>query len=210
MDVVSETTESAALMITCPPEVVACLKIHTSRGDVFLIFESQFRPNKSSGASFFINTSMDATAVYLAALFNAEKHSSERDTSRQFQWHADTTSHFIGHILVPVQSDVNDRKSAKQTLLESSMTILKLNAELAAMKSEISSLATELETSKNTMSNLVENMRTRAHEIIKAQESLPSTNQRRFVSFISCRSYQAHAASGRKLLLPRRLIYHRP
>jgi hypothetical protein len=176
-------------MITRPPEIVACLKIPTSEGDVFLIFDSHIRPNHPFGAAFILNTSMDATAVYLAALFKVDKHSSDRDIPRQFQWQVDLMSHFSGHILVSKQYDVNDQKNANQTLLEPSMMILKLNAELAAMKSENSFLSSELEKSQNALSDLKKNMRTKVHERTKPhlQKVLPDTHRRGFVSLIFCR-----------------------
>ena len=179
MKIVSPSA-SAAVMITRPPEIVACLKLHTSKMDVYLIFDSHIRPNHPSGAGFILNTSMDATAAYLAALFQVDKHSTDSDTLRQFQWQMDLMRHFSGHILVSAQSNGNERENANLALLESSMTILKLNAELAAIKSENMFLKIELEKSQNVVTDLEKNMRARIH----ARTSKPpmfNTDGRRFV-----------------------------
>lgn len=192
MTTVSPST-SAAVMITRPPEIIACLRIHTSKGDVFLIFDSHIRPNHPYGAGFILNTSMDATAAYLAALFKMDKHSTDNDTHRQFQWQVDLMRHFSGHILISKRSNGSEQENANQTLLESSMTILKLNAELAAMKSENAFLTTELEKSQNSLAVLERNMRARIHERASKptpQRSLPGNNSvlTRFVWFIFRRS----------------------
>jgi len=156
---------SAAVMITRPPEIVACLKIHTSKGDVFLIFDSHIRPSHPLGAGFILNTSMDAAAAYLAALFKVDKHSTDKDTQRQFQWQVDLMRHFSGHILVSKRSDGGiEWEDMNRTVMESSMIILKLNAELASLKSEYASMATELEKSQTTLAGLQKNIRAPVHE----------------------------------------------
>jgi hypothetical protein len=187
MKTVSPLT-SAAVMITRPPEIVACLKIHTAKGDVFLIFDSHIRPNHPFGAGFVLNTSIDAAAAYLAALFKVDKHSTDSDTQRQFQWQVDLMRHFSGHILVSKQSSGNEQENANQTLLESSMTILKLNAELADRKSENAFLTIELEKSQNSLANLERNTRSRVHAKVSKpppqRSLLPKTDRLRFVCSI--------------------------
>jgi hypothetical protein len=178
---------SVAAMITRPPEIVACLKIHTFKEDVFLIFDSHIRPNHPFGAGFILNTSMDAAAAYLAALFKMDKHSTDRDIRGQFQWQVDLMRNFSGHILVSKESDGTAQQNANRILLESSMTILRLNAELAAMKSENAFLVTELEKSQNSFAQLERKMRARVHETYSRasrpvpQRSLPNTKVLRFV-----------------------------
>lgn len=127
---------------------------------------------------------MTDTAVYLATLFQVDKHSSARNTPRQ--WQEDLMNFFSGHILVSKQSGVNIKEN-DQILLESSMMILKLNAELAAIKSE-NYWATELARPWNT--GLDGNMRTRGLQRqtrvtrLFLQESRPNTDRRGFVSLI--------------------------
>ena len=205
MKTVSPLT-SAAVMITRPPEIVACLKIHTAKMDVYLIFDSHVRPNHPSGAGFILNTSMDAAAAYLAALFQVDKHSTDSDTLRQFQWQMDLMRHFSGHILVSAQSSDNERENANLTLLESSMTILKLNAQLAAMKSENMFLTIELEKSQNALAE-EKNMRARIHArgskpaLQGLRSLLPNADRRRFVCPNLQRFWSVDAAKGRNLLL---------
>ena len=155
------TSVSAAVMITRPPEIVACLKICTSTADVFVIFDSHVRPNHPLGAGFILNTSIDATAKYLATLFMMENRPLGAAEASQFQWQFDLMRHFSGHILISKAHDGDTMESATQTLLESSMAILALNAELTAMKSENMFLATELEKSQKACTDLETEIRAR-------------------------------------------------
>jgi len=183
MKTVSPLT-SAAVMITRPPEIVACLKIYTAKTEVYLIFDSHIRPNHPSGAGFILNTSMNTAAAYLASLFQMDRHSTDSDTLRQFQWQMDLMRHFSGHILVSTQSSGNERENTNLTLLESSMTILKLNAELAAMKSENMFLTMELEKSQIALVD-EKNIRAQIHAraskppLQSLRSLLPNANRRR-------------------------------
>ncbi|KAG5646405.1 hypothetical protein DXG03_003455 [Asterophora parasitica] len=136
-------TSSSAVMITKPPEIVACMNIPNSRGNVLLIFDSHIRPNHPLGAGFILNSSVDSAAAYLAKLFRVEKSSSS-GAGNSFQWQMELMQQFCGHILVSKRNN-GDAVHLTQTLLESSMKILALTAELANLKNENSILTVDLQ-----------------------------------------------------------------
>ncbi|KAF5388163.1 hypothetical protein D9615_000203 [Tricholomella constricta] len=146
-------SSSSAVMITKPPEIVACVKIPTSRGNIFLIFDSHIRPNHPLGAGFILNSTVESTATYLVKLFKSEKPSSS-DVGNPFQWQLDLVRQFCGHILVSKRSSDNDTTVLTQTVLESSMKILELTAEMANLKIENSFLAKELEKTNQKLSEM--------------------------------------------------------
>ncbi|KAF8076176.1 hypothetical protein FPV67DRAFT_1406946 [Lyophyllum atratum] len=146
------TTLSSAVMITKPPEIVACVKIPTARGNIFLIFDSHIRSNHPLGAGFILNSSLEGTAKYLANLFKMETMSSFNATN-PFHWQLDLMRQFCGHILVSKGSSCNDSMALAQTVLESSMRILTLAAELASLKSENGLLTVQLEKASKKLSD---------------------------------------------------------
>ncbi|KAG6880056.1 hypothetical protein C0992_006868 [Termitomyces sp. T32_za158] len=135
------STLSAAI-ITKPPEIVACMKLPTSIGDVFLVFDSHTRPNHPNGAGFIFNSSIEATADYLSRLFWIDEPSPiAEDDSYGFQM--DLIRQFCGYIIVPKPYLKED--ALTQSLLDASMRILALTTELAESKATISSLRAELQ-----------------------------------------------------------------
>ncbi|KAG6886065.1 hypothetical protein C0993_004055 [Termitomyces sp. T159_Od127] len=133
----------SAVIITKPPEIVACMKIPTSFDDVFLVFDSHVRPNHPNGAGFIFNPSIDATANYLSRLFWVDEASpTAKDDSYGFQM--DLIKQFCGYIVVPKPSLKEDIVLA-QSLLDASMRILALTTELADSKATISLMRAELQ-----------------------------------------------------------------
>lgn len=144
-------SSSVAAMITRPPEIVACLKIHRPvDGDVFVIFDSHTRPIHPQGAGFILNISADETAKYLTGLLEVDKRLLPNGGDARFQWQADLMRHFSAHILVSKQH-TDDLASLTQTVLEASLTILTLKAELSAMKQDNSFMASENEKLKKSV-----------------------------------------------------------
>jgi hypothetical protein len=142
---------SVAAMITRPPEIVACLIIHRPvDDDVFVIFDSHTRPNHPEGAGFILNTSADETARYLTTLLEVDNRLLPKDGDTQFQWQADLMRHFCAHILVSKRTRV-DMENLTQTVLEASLTILNLKAELSALKQDNSFMAAEYEKFKKSV-----------------------------------------------------------
>lgn len=119
------------------------MKLPTSKGDVFLVFDSHVRPNHPNGAGFIFNSSIDATANYLSRLFWVDK-TSPTAKDEQYGFHMDLIKQFCGHIIVPKRPIKGDL-ALTQSLLDASMMILALTTELADSKDTISSMRAELQ-----------------------------------------------------------------
>ncbi|KAG5339203.1 hypothetical protein C0989_005184 [Termitomyces sp. Mn162] len=138
LQITQKVSTLSAVVITKPPEIVACIKLPTPKGDVFLVFDSHIRPNHPNGAGFIINSSIEATATYLSRLFWVDETSlTAKDDSFGFQM--DLIRQFCGYIIGPKPSP-DGNLALTQSLLEASIKILTLTAELADSKATILSL----------------------------------------------------------------------
>ncbi|KAG6890929.1 hypothetical protein C0995_000886 [Termitomyces sp. Mi166 len=144
LQTVQKASTLAAVIITKPPEIVACMKIPTPNGDVFVVFDSHIRSNHPNGAGFIFNSSIEATADYLSCLFWVDETSpTVEDDSFGFQM--DLIRQFCGYIIVPTPSSLKGDTALIQSLLEASMVILALTTELSDSKAMIWSLKAELQ-----------------------------------------------------------------
>jgi hypothetical protein len=124
---------SAAVIITRPPEIIACVKISVHGEPLFLIFDSHPRPCHPNGAGFIFSTSINYTANHLNDLLSVDRRLLDGD----MQWQAQLLANFSGHTFVHIRDNPAD---LTQTILESSLAILALQAEVADMKYRNSSL----------------------------------------------------------------------
>jgi RING-type zinc-finger len=127
---------TSCVVITRPPEIIACIKIPTSLTDVFLIFDSHPRPSHPDGAGFTFNTSVNTTARYLTNLLAVDRRLL---ADKNMQWQTQLLGNFSGHIFVS-NSDRRGVEELSETVLESSLTILALREEIAGLKDQNSSL----------------------------------------------------------------------
>ncbi|KAI0297404.1 hypothetical protein BC826DRAFT_967739 [Russula brevipes] len=84
----SNLESSAVAIITCSPQILACLKLRLTTKDVFLIFDSHPRPSHPNGAGVIISPSIEGTAHRLTKLLSTvdlrsqtEFRKSERERS---------------------------------------------------------------------------------------------------------------------------------
>lgn len=123
---------STAVVITRPPEIVACMKIATQHQDVFVIFDSHPRPSHPDGAGFIFNTSLDATAEQLSELMSVDRKLLSDDN---MQWQAQLLGNFSGLLLKARQGE-QSKDSMAQTLAEASLQILNERGQNAELKTE--------------------------------------------------------------------------
>src|SRR5260370_7849878 len=64
----SNLDSSAVVIITRPPETIACLKLRLKPRNVFIIFDSHPRPSYPDGAGMIISPSIEGTARRLIEL----------------------------------------------------------------------------------------------------------------------------------------------
>jgi Ring finger domain len=129
------------VIITRPPEIIACLKLVVHNRDVFIIFDSHARPSHPDGAGFILNTSIHHTAVRLNEILPVDNRLLD---DGNLQWQAQLLANYSGHIFVSRGLD-NGHAHLKQTIVESSLAILALRAEVLDLKSQNSTLTSDTE-----------------------------------------------------------------
>ena len=141
---VTDGKKSAAIVITRPPEIITCVKISISDGvDVFMIFDSHPRPDHPRGPGFTFNTSIDATANYLDNLLAIDQSIL---SDHSLQWQTQLLANFSGLLFVAKSTRFDSNPiEAERAMLEASLTILTLQAEVAEFKSQNASLEMALQ-----------------------------------------------------------------
>ncbi len=117
------------MIITRPPEIIACFSIADvpAGTELFVIFDSHPRPEKHPhGAAFIFYNSVRATARYLAQLLHFDEDIL-RDAD--VQWQAQLLSHCSGDVFVAAEAPPNGAKWA-ETALEASLQVLSLEAQV--------------------------------------------------------------------------------
>jgi cell division protein FtsB len=130
---------SAAVIITRPPEIIACVKLVINDRDVFIIFDSHSRPSYPNGAGFILDTSLHRTATRLSEILPVDNLFL---SDGGLQWQAQLLANYSGHIFLPRGTD-NDPAHLMQSIIESSLAILALRAEVSALTSQNSTITSE-------------------------------------------------------------------
>ena len=140
---VTSGDKSAAMVITRPPEIVTCVKISIpDDADVFMLFDSHPRPDHPDGPGFTFTTSLDATARYLDHLLAIDESIL---SDHSLQWQTQLLANFSGLLFVAkaTRFDSNPNE-AERAMIESSLSILALQAEVADLKYQNTSLQSDL------------------------------------------------------------------
>ncbi|EIW61426.1 uncharacterized protein TRAVEDRAFT_56732 [Trametes versicolor FP-101664 SS1] len=138
-DVTKERRVSACVIITRPPEIIACFSIADvpAGTELFVIFDSHPRPEKHPhGAAFIFYNSVRAAARYLAGLLHFDE-----DILRDVdvQWQAQLLGHCSGDVFVAAEAPPNGAKWA-ETALEASLQVLSLEAQVRELQEKAQSL----------------------------------------------------------------------
>ncbi|KAH9169622.1 hypothetical protein EDB89DRAFT_2098593 [Lactarius sanguifluus] len=121
---------SAVVIITRPPEILACLKLQLSTRNVFIIFDSHPRPSYPNGAGAIVSTSVEGTARRLTELLPTVDLQ-----DGILQWQAQLLSNCSGHVFVPHSLDTS-AAALWQAVLESSLAQLSMQAEISDLRSQ--------------------------------------------------------------------------
>lgn len=158
---------SVAVIITRPPEIVACLKIRIADKDVYVVFDSHPRPSHPDGLGFIINPNIEIAASYLSQLLSFDKNILH-DSS--LQWQAQLLGHSSGHILLPLEEE----SSMTEMLLESSLALLSAYADVAKEKDHVLELqrkVDELERQKRLMEDKLRKLEQGRRDSERTKES---------------------------------------
>ena len=140
--------KSAAIVITRPPEIITCVKMSIPDGeDVFMVFDSHPRPDHPGGAGFTFSTSIDATASYLDNLLAIDQSIL---SDRSLQWQTQLLANFSGLLFVAKATRFDSNAiEAERAMIDSSLTILALRAEVSELKYQNSSLQKDLQAAEH-------------------------------------------------------------
>ncbi|KAJ7509867.1 hypothetical protein B0H11DRAFT_2168922 [Mycena galericulata] len=170
----------AAVLITRPPEIITCFKLPIRgesgvKQDVFIIFDSHPRPEHAHGSGLILNTSVDATASHLDNLL-AVDHRLLADSS--LQWQTQLLAHFSGHYFVPKGRTPNSVGELSQTVLESSLAVLALQAEVADLKFQASSFALDRHSLEMELDDLKDRYRSVKNKLNTSPRSCMQCSQK--------------------------------
>jgi hypothetical protein len=133
----SNIDTSAVVIITRPPEIIACLKLRLATRNVFIIFDSHPRSTYPNGARIIVSPSIEGTARRLTELLPTV------DLPDSFlQWQAQLLANYRGHVFVPHGVETS-APTLWQAVLETSAAHLSMQAEIAELRSQNESLKGE-------------------------------------------------------------------
>jgi len=186
-----QTLSSAAtVIITRPPDIIACTKIKGSGMDVFLIFDSHPHPwIYPSGVGLILSTSIDKAATRLASILSTADDYLLSQSG--LQWQAPIINDVSGHVFV---SNVppGGMGDIQQSVIESQLAVLRLQAEVAGLKQQNARLTSENETLEGDVQHLKDALSVERTKVTSLQASSEIT-QSRNVQPISARPTNAIA-----------------
>ncbi|KAH0838651.1 hypothetical protein J3R83DRAFT_6976 [Lanmaoa asiatica] len=187
------------MIITRPPEIIACFKFSnffagprslasTPDNPLFVIFDSHPRLSHPHGAGVSFSTSVENTARTLSDILP----SLDRNIfdSSEFQWQAQLLENCSAHVYVAR----HQRKDHEEAVVQSSLDILTLRAQISEVKrenKELNSETKQLESEVDRLRGSIRQQQTRAkHEVSASLTGFAKRVPRRPFGCIS------HAVAG--------------
>ncbi|KAG2040575.1 hypothetical protein BDR03DRAFT_949223 [Suillus americanus] len=161
-------SSSATVIITRPPEIIACTMIKGLETDVFVIFDSHPRPSYPAGSGLIFNTSIDQAVSRLATILPATD--SRLLSLSGLQWQAQLLNNISGHIFVS-NGPPSDMRGMQHTVVESSLAVLRLRAEVAELTQKNERLAEEHATLEEEVQRLDDALSIEKKKVVSLQES---------------------------------------
>ena len=125
-------SRSSCVIITRPPEIIACFCIANVPCDLFVIFDSHPRPDKHPhGAAFIFKNSAQLAAEYLSELL---RYDERLLTDSAIQWQAQLLAHCSGDIFV-ARDGVTTSQQWADLALDASLQVLSLQARVRELES---------------------------------------------------------------------------
>ncbi|KAG1847135.1 hypothetical protein C8R48DRAFT_732170 [Suillus tomentosus] len=194
-------SSSATVIITRPPEIIACTVIKGLEMDVFVIFDSHPRPSYPAGAGLILNTSIDQAVSRLASILPAAD--SHLLSLSGLQWQAQLLNNLSGHIFVS-NGPPADMRGMQRTVIESSLAVLRLRAEVAGLTQKNERLAKENETFEGEIQRLDDALSIERKKVVSLQVSskiVQSSREQRFTS------QPSNGIAGSSRLAPRNFLH---
>nr|VWO93935.1 Uncharacterized protein [Ganoderma boninense] len=142
---------STCVIITRPPEIIACFCLADVPAELFVIFDSHPRPEKHpQGAAFIFKNSIRSTAEYLSELLRYDERLLSDST---VQWQAQLLAHCSGDIFVARPNGPTSSQWA-EIALDASMEVLKLRARVRALETDNETLESDKQQLNDEVSKL--------------------------------------------------------
>ncbi|TFK93594.1 hypothetical protein K466DRAFT_478290, partial [Polyporus arcularius HHB13444] len=153
VDYSKKYSASSCVIITRPPEIIACFYLARASAELFVVFDSHPRPDKHPhGAAFIFKSSLDSTAKHLTDLLRFDEHLLS-DSS--IQWQAQLLAHASGEIFLASEWFLTNAQWA-QAALEASLQVLDLQARVQELEAQNHNLNTDNKRLSEEMSDLEE------------------------------------------------------
>ncbi|KAJ7656306.1 hypothetical protein DFH06DRAFT_991709 [Mycena polygramma] len=177
-DLQSIPNDYAAVLITRPPEIVTCFKLPidspAGKQNVFIIFDSHPRTSHPNGAGLVINTSLDATAAHLDNLLAVD---GRLLVDSSLQWQTQLLANFSGHFFV-AKENMESAEDLTEAVLDSSLVVLRLQAEVADLKFQNSSLTRDRQSLETELGELKDRYRSTKRKLDATPRSCAQCSQR--------------------------------
>ena len=184
--------KSAAVIITRPPEIIACFKVTdaTSEENVYAIFDSHPRPSHPEGAGLIFSFPLENAAKVLESILHVD---TDLISSPDLQWEAQLLTNCSGHIYVAKNGPLD----AEMFVLESSLAILILRSEVKGLKQQTDAFTSQnvkLEEEVGSLENAVN------QEKMKAESAAVAPSRREYQparrNYYQHGHYQPNAVAG--------------
>ncbi|KAK0501419.1 hypothetical protein EDD18DRAFT_1317711, partial [Armillaria luteobubalina] len=165
---------TSVAVITRPPEIIACAKIPTPEQNVYVIFDTHPRPTHPDGSGITFLATVESAAERLSEILPVD---TRLLSESGLQWQAQLLANFSAHVFILNDKWSNDPTHLKQALLESSVAILTLQAQLSDLESRNQSLAStadRLEEEIDELQETCENLKKRQSQSRSRYD--PTTN----------------------------------
>nr|VWO95185.1 Protein SEY1 (EC [Ganoderma boninense] len=131
---------SSCVIITRPPEIVACFCLADAPGELFVIFDSHPRPGKHpNGAAFIFKNSARSTAEYLTDLLRYDERLLSDST---IQWQAQLLAHCSGDIFIARRHGFTSSQWA-ELALDASLELLRLQSHVRSLENDNENLSSD-------------------------------------------------------------------
>lgn len=171
---------SATVIITRPPEIIACTMIKGSETNVFVIFDSHPRTSYPAGAGLILNTSIDKVVSRLTSILPAADN--DLLSLSGLQWQAQLLNHVSGHVFVS-NGPPPDMRGMQHTIVESSLAVLRMRAEVAGLLQKNDRLTKENEALEGEVQRLNDALSFERKNVVSLQASskiVQSSSERHF------------------------------
>ena len=188
MDYSKRYSASSCVIITRPPEIIACFYIARAPVDLFVVFDSHPRPNKHPhGAAFIFKNSLDSTAGHLSDLLRYDE-SLLSDSS--LQWQAQLLAQASGEVFMASEWVLTNAQWA-EVALDASLQVLDLRAQMR----ELDARNQNLEADNRRLSEEVLELEERQEELEEMVEKLKRAKTRKVKDVLGHRPTQSSSST---------------